>query len=100
MTWGDEKGRELPPDWETRIVPAIKKRDGGRCRWILGISKRRCPRPGTDVDHVGDPDDHSYRNLRLLCAFHHGKRTARQGIQAREERKAKKFRPGEDHPNR
>lgn len=99
MTWGDEKGRELPSNWESQIVPDIKKRDGGRCRWILP-SKRRCPRAGVEVDHIGDPDDHSYRNLRLLCVFHHGKRTARQGIAARAARKAKKFRPGEDHPNR
>lgn len=99
MTWGSEKGRELPPNWESEIVPAVKLRDGGRCKWILP-SGQRCPRPGTDVDHRGDPDNHSLRNLRLLCGFHHGRRTAKQGLQARAERKAKKFRRGEEHPNR
>jgi 5-methylcytosine-specific restriction protein A len=99
MTWGDEKGRDLPPNWESEIVPAIKKRDNGQCRWRLPSGKR-CPRRGTDVDHIGDPDDHRLIKLRLLCAFHHGKRTAKQGFQARMERKQKKFRRGEDHPNR
>lgn len=99
MTWGDEKGRELPSNWESEIVPAIKERDGGRCKWRLPSGKR-CPRRGTDVDHIGDPNVHKPFNLRLLCAHHHGKRTARQGLQARAERKAKKFRSGEEHPNR
>jgi 5-methylcytosine-specific restriction protein A len=100
MTWGAEKGRELPPNWESEIVPAVKLRDGGRCRWVLDKSKTRCPRKGTDVDHIGDPDNHSLRNLRLLCRFHHDKRTAKQGFFAREQRKAKKLRSGEEHPNR
>lgn len=98
MTWGDEKGRDLPPNWETEIVPAIKERDKNRCRWILPSGKR-CPRKGTDVDHAGDPDDHRLHKLRLLCSFHHNKRTSMQGRQARAARKAKKFRPGEEHPN-
>jgi len=99
MTWGDEKGRDLPPNWESEIVPAIKKRDKGRCRWVLPSGKR-CPRPGTDVDHAGDPGDHRLSKLRLLCGHHHGIRTARQGNQARAQRKAKKLRGAEDHPNR
>lgn len=99
MTWGSEKGRDLPPDWESRIVPAIKARDGGRCKWRLP-SGQRCPRPGTDVDHMGDPDDHRLFSLRLLCGHHHDKRTAKQGAAARRERKAKKFRRDEEHPNR
>lgn len=99
MTWGDEKGRVLPPDWESRIVPAVKERDGNQCRWRLPSGKR-CPRRGTDVDHIGDNDNHGLRNLRLLCSFHHNKRTAVQGFRARMDRKAQKFRRDEDHPNR
>lgn len=98
MTWGAEKGRDLPPNWDA-LVAAVKHRDGGRCKWTLP-SGARCPRPGTDVDHKGDPNDHSLRNLRLLCGDHHNWRTARQGVQARKDRKAKKFRRDEDHPNR
>lgn len=98
MTWGEEKGRELPANWESEIVPAVKARDGGRCRWVLP-TKGRCPRPGTEVDHIGPNHVHKLSNLRLLCAFHHGKRTSKQGLAARAERKAQKFRRGEDHPN-
>jgi hypothetical protein len=98
MTWGSEKGRELPANWESEIVPAVKERDGYRCRWVLGSGKR-CPRPGTDVDHMGPNHVHRLSNLRLLCAFHHNQRTSKQGAKARADRKAKKIRPGEEHPN-
>jgi 5-methylcytosine-specific restriction protein A len=99
VTWGEEKGRALPSNWESEIVPAIKKRDKGQCRWVLPSGKR-CPRRGVEVDHVGDPDDHRLIKLRLLCVFHHGRRTSKQGHQAKAQRKAQKFRRSEDHPNR
>lgn len=99
MTWGAEKGRPLPPNWDTEIVPAIKQRDGGRCRWILPSGKR-CPRPGTEVDHAGSPNDHRLIKLRLLCKFHHGKRTAMQGWQAKWKKRAGSGRNTEEHPNR
>lgn len=98
MTWGEEKGRELPANWESEIVPAVKDKAGGRCQWTLP-SGRRCPRRGTDVDHIGPNHVHKLNNLRLLCSFHHDKRTSKQGLAARAARKAQKFRRGEEHPN-
>lgn len=83
----------LPADWESRIRPAVIARDSGRCRWIEG--GQRCPEHGTDVDHIGDPHDHSLANLRLLCAPHHRRRTSRQGYAAK---LARKNRNVEAHP--
>lgn len=79
MAWG--RGRDLPADWH-RIVTRIKVRDKNRCTWVMK-SGRRCPRRGTEVDHVGDPADHSDRNLRLLCEAHHKRRTQEQALAAR-----------------
>lgn len=100
MTWADEdSGRkaELPANWDSEIRPRILKRDGHRCRWRLP-SKARCPRPATDVDHVGDKHDHSDRNLRALCGHHHAQRTAKQGHAARRQKYAKKLRAPEPDP--
>ena len=92
--WKDSTRRtELPADWYTRIRPAIIARDSGRCRWIEG--GKRCPERGTDVDHVGDKNDHDLANLRLLCAGHHARRTSAQGLAAK---RAWKNRNREAHP--
>jgi hypothetical protein len=78
---GSNRRAELPPEWEPVIRPRILKRDEYRCRWI--DNGQRCTQPATDVDHKGDKHDHSDRNLRALCAWHHGKRTSEQGNAAR-----------------
>lgn len=90
---GSRRRAELPANWYTEIRPAVIARDKGRCRWIE--NNGRCPEPGTDVDHVGDPDDHSLAALRLLCAGHHGRRSSAQGNAAK---KAKRDRNVERHP--
>jgi len=98
MAWeGSDRRARLPDDWPER-VRQVKVRDGGRCTWRLPSGKR-CPRPGTDVDHRDRGDDHSLRNLQLLCPTHHGRKTAREGWAAKGARKAKK-RPEERHPGR
>lgn len=97
-SWQAEKGRALPRNWESEIVPAIKARDKNRCRWVLP-SGAQCPRRGTEVDHVGSPNDHRLIKLRLLCRKHHGDKTALQGVFARRQKK-KPSRPPEQHPNR
>lgn len=90
---GSNRKNELPADWESRIRPAIIARDSARCRWIEG--GRRCAAKGTDVDHVGDKHDHGLQNLRLLCNFHHLKRSSAQGHAAK---KARADRNVENHP--
>src|SRR5690606_32967235 len=98
MAWESDSRRraELPPNWEA-IRREILDRDGRQCRWILPSGKR-CPRRATDVDHFGDRNDHSPRNLRALCTHHHAKVTAMQGVRAR--RKKPRRRPEERHPGR
>lgn len=97
MAWESDSRRraELPPDWNA-IRQRILKRDGNRCKWSLP-SRKRCPRPATDVDHVGSRFDHSDKNLRALCATHHGRVTAKQGVKARQPRKVSR-RPAERQP--
>lgn len=92
-TSATQRRTELPADWYSTIRPAVIARDSGRCRWIEG--GQRCPERGTDVDHVGDPHDHSLTNLRLLCADHHRRRTSAQGHAAK---RAWKNRNVERHP--
>ncbi|WTW96166.1 HNH endonuclease [Streptomycetaceae bacterium NBC_01309] len=96
MPWDSTQRRdELPPNWRREIVPRIKKRDRGVCQWPNdrgGI----CGREGTDVDHIGDPQVHADENLRLLCQWHHRKRTSAQGNAART--RITQRRPPERHP--
>jgi 5-methylcytosine-specific restriction endonuclease McrA len=96
--WNDSDRRDrLPSNWASEIVPAVKKRDGGRCTWRLP-SGARCPRPGTDVDHRVPGDNHSMRNLQLLCGDHHQKKTALDNRRATQKRKAARYRKPEAHP--
>ena len=97
MTWetSDRRSR-LPADWPA-IVGRVKLKAQGRCQARLPSGKR-CPRVGVDVDHVIPNDDHSLRNLRLLCEHHHDKKSSREGFEARQAFKQSKYRPREDHP--
>lgn len=95
--WADSDRKDfLPPDW-WKIRGQVLKRDGWRCRWILP-SGARCPRKATDVDHMGDRDDHRLERLRSLCADHHKKVTARQAIAARAAKVKKRPRRTERRP--
>lgn len=95
--WNDSDRRSrLPENWPD-LVREVKLRAKNRCEWRLP-SRSRCPRPGTDVDHRIPGDDHSLENLQLLCPVHHGKKSAREGWQAKMARKASGRRPPEAHP--
>lgn len=65
--------RNLPADWAL-IRANVFRRDGWQCV--------RCGAWATDVDHIGNRDDHSLGNLRALCSACHRARTARQGGRA------------------
>jgi hypothetical protein len=71
-----------PIGWK-KIRLAILGRDGYRCTWIDEATGLRCEAQATDVDHIGDNDDHSEANLRSLCGWHHDKRTGAQASAAR-----------------
>ncbi|WP_068922186.1 HNH endonuclease [Planobispora rosea] len=93
---GSNRRAELPANWYTELRPAVLKRDGYRCTETLR-DETRCAETGTDVDHIGDPHDHRLENLRLLCSWHHNKRSAQQGNAARPKPPSLR-RPTERHP--
>jgi 5-methylcytosine-specific restriction enzyme A len=100
---GSDRRQRLPGNWPA-LVKAVKRRalETSKLR-IEQCQKRlpsgaRCPRLGTDVDHIVPNDDHSLKNLRLLCGHHHAQKSSREGFQARQDLKRSKYRPGEGHP--
>lgn len=77
---GTRRTRPLPPNWRT-LRNATIERDGHQCTWTEPDGSR-CPETHhLEVDHIGDPDDHTA--LRTLCTWHHAKRTAAQAVAAR-----------------
>jgi 5-methylcytosine-specific restriction protein A len=87
---GSNRRAELPDDWYTRIRPQILERDEYRCR--------ACGKPATDVDHIGDKDDHRPGNLQALCGWCHRRKTSEQGNYSPNRAKVTEVRPGERHP--
>lgn len=83
-----------PTGWKTLRARALE-RDEGRCTWLT--NGERCTAQATDVDHIGDPEDHTLGNLRALCTPHHRRRTALQARAARGELPPRR-RPPEQHP--
>ncbi|SFD14156.1 HNH endonuclease [Streptomyces aidingensis] len=83
-----------PQGWKT-LRQEILNRDQHRCTWI--DDGQRCTARGTDVDHIGNPNDHTPDNLRTLCGPHHRRRTALQARAARGETPPRK-RPRDPHP--
>lgn len=116
--WHDPGAAPRPRGWKRKRARVLR-RDGYRCTWIEGkphggwpLDEKgripenepydrdhpdRCKVPGQDVDHAGAKDDHRVEALRALCRYHHRRRTAAQGHQARAELKAKR-RPVPKHP--
>lgn len=96
---GSDRSSRLPADW-AKIRQAIGERDGWRCQWF--DQGKKCGRPGNEVDHRRPGDDHSPGNLRVLCSWHHGRKSGREGAQALAAKRKqidKKFRrPAEKHP--
>lgn len=92
---GTTRTAPLPSNWK-RVRAEILDRDGHECQWPDGA--RVCGALATDVDHIGDPADHSHGNLRALCAPHHKARTSRQGNASRWSPKRTGRRPPEAHP--
>lgn len=106
MTWSNEQGRQLPPEWPA-IVRAVKARAKAssplgieQCEARLPKTGKRCPDRGVDVDHMGHQDDHRLVMLKLKCEHHHDWKTARQGHAAWAAKKKKAKRPPEEHPGR
>lgn len=95
---GSNRRHELPKDWP-RIRAAVLKRDAHQCQLrIPGL----CTNVATDVDHIGDRNQHLPENLRAACAPCHRRRTGIQGGtsagRAARARAAARFRKPERHP--
>jgi 5-methylcytosine-specific restriction protein A len=98
MAWeSSDRASRLPADWKDR-VRKVWDRAGKQCEWRLPSGKR-CPRPGADVDHIRNDDNHSLGNLRLLCRHHHDKKTQREAWVGKSKRKPSKRRE-EESPGR
>jgi 5-methylcytosine-specific restriction enzyme A len=99
MAWSrvrsNTRAARLPGDWD-RLRAVVLDRDGHACQHELRDGMR-CGAPATDVDHIGDSDDHDPANLRAMCSWHHAARSARQGAAARWAKHSEK-RPRERHP--
>lgn len=98
--WKDSDRKDrLPSNW-VGLRGRVIARAQGRCELMEPVETggylRRCWRRGTDVDHVEPGDNHDLANLQLLCKYHHGKKTAREGVEGR--RRAPAKRAAEKHP--
>jgi len=91
MSW---RGAPLPAGWR-EVRAGVLARDGYRCTFTVGDGKR-CPHPATEVDHIGDRNNHDPSNLRAACRWHHARRTSQQANAAKQ-RKTQRREP-EPHP--
>jgi hypothetical protein len=104
MSEGSRRTVPLPPGWggKNGTQQAVLIRDKRRCLWGMidedGAQPGQCSREATEVDHIGDPADHSFCNLRSLCKSHHQIRSSRQGGAVKRQRAELKKRPEDKHP--
>lgn len=99
MPYGPRSARTspLPKDWPQRRARVLA-RDSYACRWLISYDGTRCGRHATDVDHIGDPNNHDDDNLQSLCPGHHRVKSSRQGGKAAAVKRPRRNRPPEPHP--
>lgn len=86
MAWSTSRRRErLPGDWKSRRKKVLL-RDASACRWVYP-NGGTCGKPATDVDHIDRRGGDGLENLRALCREHHAWKSAREGAEARMEKK-------------
>jgi 5-methylcytosine-specific restriction endonuclease McrA len=96
MAWeGSTRRERLPKDWP-KIRRRIIRRDKS-CVWPMSDGTK-CSAEGTDVDHIIPGDDHSEENLRLLCKWHHQKKSSSEGGRAAALTRVTINRPKPTHP--
>lgn len=93
---GSDRKSRLPDDWPL-LRRIVIERAGGRCE-VIKRNGKRCWDDGTDVDHKVAGDDHSLSNLQLLCAWHHARKSSREGNAAQAAQRAVLKYPIETHP--
>lgn len=100
---GSDRRLRLPTNWPSLVI-TVKKRastqshPSGQCEALGSKTGLRCKNAGRDVDHIIPGDDHDLSNLRLLCIWHHGKKSSREGNEAQASRRLSATRPPERHP--
>ena len=90
----------LPAEWP-QIRRDILARDSNVCRYGMLPDEyidMPCAELATQVDHMGDPNDHRPELLRAICVTHHNKRTASQGVAGRARIRQARRRKPERHP--
>ena len=96
---GSDRQYRLPANWET-LRKQVHRRDNSVCQVRLSEGQR-CGEPAVDVDHIRRGDDHRLENLRCICDWHHGKKSAAEGARAynaKMKKSRQKFRRVEKHP--
>lgn len=96
---GSDRLSRLPANWES-IRRDVLKRDKWRCTWYTH-GERCTSTENLEVDHRKPGDDHSKKNLRTLCAYHHGIKSGQEGGEAAARKRAeihRRFRRDERHP--
>jgi 5-methylcytosine-specific restriction endonuclease McrA len=94
MPWTTSTRRQrLPRDWPA-IRQAILDRDHHRCQHVRADTGLKCGLPATDVDHIHPGDDHRPVNLQALCSWHHARKSAAEGNEAKTKAKP----PPSPHP--
>ena len=92
--WDSSKRPKDPPGLkQTRAL--VIQRAAGICQHEDG-----CTYKGTDVDHIVNlaaGGNHDLNNLRLLCTWHHKRKTAQEAALARNPRPTE-ARPAKPHP--
>jgi 5-methylcytosine-specific restriction endonuclease McrA len=96
--WDSSRRRPDPRGWQA-LRALVFERDLNRCQEHMRDGTP-CTDRGTEVDHIiplsaGGTDD--LENLRLLCTWHHARKSSREGAAARKpisERKPREAHPG------
>ncbi len=96
MSWSTSKRRaDLPADWYNF---ATRRQVLHEARYRCQIRGPGCTGTATDVDHIGDRDDHSDGNLQSACSTCHKAKTAVHRNAQMARRRELRKRPIERHP--
>lgn len=91
MAWAtSHRAAQLPTGW-ARTCARVLHRDGYVCQLHLA---RVCTGLATEVDHIGDRNDHDDANLQAVCSDCHKIKTQAESMAGR----VTMTRPGEAHP--
>jgi 5-methylcytosine-specific restriction endonuclease McrA len=92
MPWDPRNRRDLPKGWPA-IRQRVFKRDQRHCR----LRYAGCIDYASEVDHIGDRNNHDLENLQAACLWCHARKSSRQGHQAQGFGELRR-RPPEQHP--